>query len=252
MKAELYTNCSLVRIPIVAGTDEYYLPQNVDWAGRIVEKILVCAPQNACTDPVDGVTPVLTAANLVDCYFNLYDANNRQIMNNVSWENLAHTNNHPLYVNAKLNLSQSSIRFTTAPQNNGTLLLYVFFGTRTEEYFDVPRKSVTVQFDLAGDAKISFQEIINTYVHALPATVKGIIAWNAASAPAYISLRDHDLTYRMTHIHTELCRPDMNGGTAKDSQCAPFYLNDLDIDFENSDIRNAKSVQSTQVLTFLY
>lgn len=252
MKAEIYTNCSLVRVPIKAGTDEYYFPQNVDWAGRKVEKILICTPTNPCTDPVDGITPVMTASDIEDCYFSLYNKNNVQIMHDVSYEQIAHTNNHPIYVNDVLNLSQCSIRFTNAPKGNFTLLLYVFYQTRQEEYFEMPKKSVTVEFPLPADAKISFQEIINTYVHALPATIKGIIAWEAVNAPAYISLRDHDLTYRMTNIHTELCRPMMNGGSADACQIAPFYTNDLDIDFDNSDIRNAKSVESVQVLTFLY
>ena len=127
MKAEIYTNCSLVRMPIKAGTDEYYFPQNVDWAGRKVEKILICTPTNPCTDPVDGITPVMTASDIEDCYFSLYNKNNVQIMHDVSYQQIAHTNNHPIYVNDVLNLSQCSIRFTNVPKSNFTLLLYVFY-----------------------------------------------------------------------------------------------------------------------------
>lgn len=254
MKAELYTNCSLFRLPIKSGVTDYYLPQNVEWADRKIEKMIVCAPANACTDPVDGQTPVMTASDLaaVNAFVSLFDADGREIMHNVGIENILHTNNNPLMVDAKLNLSLCHIDLQTAPVQDSTLLLYVFYATRTEEYYDMPRKSVTTVFPMAADEELSLQYIINTYVHALPGKLQGIIFWNAASDPAYLSLRDYTLTYQMANIHSEMMRSDMNGGTAADSQAALFLLNDLDIDFDYSHIRESAGQGSTQKITFLY
>ena len=252
MKTALYKNCSLVRIPIKAGVEEYQIPQNVAWASEKVDRIAILAPKNACTDPVDGVTPVMTAADLADCYVSLYDNSNRELMHDVSFEQIVHTNNHPLMVDAVLNLSLCKIFFTTAPVQDCTLLLYVYYGGREEEYYELPKNSTTVVFPLAANEEISFRKIIDYTIHALPATIKGIICWNAETTPAWLLLRDHDLTYQMTNLHTELCRPDMNGGTAAGSQVALFLVDNIDIDFDYSRIIEATGNASTQKITFLF
>ena len=251
MKTELYTNCSLVRVPIKAGVDEYYLPQNVDWANRKIDRMVICAPQTACTDPIDGVTPVLGAADIQDLYISLYDVNNREIMHDVALEQISHRNNNTLRVDAQLNLSQCRLYFTTAPVADATLLIYVYYGTRTEDYYDLPKKSVTARFDLDADQEMTFQEVINTYVHALPATLKGIICWDAYNTPLFITLRDYTYTYQMANVCSELMRPDLNAG-ATGSQAALFLLNDLDIDFDYSHVRNAQSQAVSVTITFLY
>ena len=251
MKAELYTNVALVRVPIIAGTDEYYLPQNVDWAKQRIDKMVLCAPAQACTDPVDGVTPVMTSGDIADCYINLYASDNSEIMHDVSWENIVHVNNNVLRVDAALNLSLCRIYFTTPPAQDMTLLLYVYYQTRTEEYYELPKKSVTAVFDLDANEEKSLQAIINTYVHALPAKIQGIIVWTH-SDPIWITLRDYNYTYQMANIHSELCRPDMGAAHAYDTQASLFLLNDLDIDFEYSHVREAAGQQTTQKITFLY
>ena len=251
MKAELYTNCALVRVPIKAGVEEYYLPQNVEWADQVIDKMIICAPDSACTDPVDGVTPVMLKTDIADCYVNLYDAQNREIMHDVSFEQIWHKNNNVIRVDAQLNLSLCRIYFTNAPAQDMTLLLYVFYKTRTEEYYDLPKKSVTAVFPMAANEELSLQYIINTYVHALPGKIQGIIVWTWGE-PVWITLRDYDYTYQMANIHSELCRADYNSGTPEDSQAQLFLLNDLDIDFDYSHIREAAGQQTTQKITFLY
>ena len=251
MKAELYTNVALVRVPIKAGQDEYYLPQNVDWAQQKIDKMILCAPANACTDPIDGVTPVATATDVADLYINLYDADNREIMHDVAFENIVHVNNNVLRVDAKLNLSLCRIYFTSAPAQDMTLLLYVYYKTRTEDYYELPNKSVTAVFDLAANEEKSLREIINTYVHALPAKIKGMIVWTY-NEPVWITLRDYAYTYQMSNIHSELCRPDMGANDAWDTQAALYLVNDIDIDFDYSHVREAAGQQTTQKITFLF
>jgi hypothetical protein len=89
-------------------------------------------------------------------------------------------------------------------------------------------------------------------VHALPGQIQGIIFWNAESDPAWLTLRDKTLTYQMANIHSEMARPDTVGQTASETQAALFLLNDLDIDFDYSNIREAAGQASTQEITFLY
>lgn len=252
MKTSLYTNCSLVRVPIEAGENTYYLPQNVDWAKERVDKIVMVCPQTACTDPMDGTTPVLAISDVTECYITLVDADNREIFHDVSFDQILHKNNNTLPVDAVLNLSLCKITFTQTPSAAGTLLLYVFYQSCQEEYFDVPDKSITVQFELQADQEISFRDIIDYYVHAIPSTIKGVICWNAITDPVWITLRDKELTYQMANIHSELCRKDAWSTYAYDTQVQPFYVNDLNIDFDYSRIREAAGQTSTQKITFLY
>ena len=108
----------------------------------------------------------------------------------------------------------------------------------------------TERFPLAANAQITFQEIINTYIHALPAKVRAISCWDAEQNPAYMTLRDHQLTYILRDVHTELCRPQMVGESAEKTQVHPFYVDNIDIDFDYSFIRNATSSGNIQTLTF--
>lgn len=247
MKTNYNTNCSLVRVPIVAGVSDYYLPQNVDWASEKVDRIVICAPQNACTDPLDGVTPVVTSP-IQNCFFSLYNAENSEIYHDVSVEQLLYTNNNGLDVDAVLNISLCRFYFTQAPTEDSTLLVYVFYKTRVEEYAELPSRSITVTFPLAANELKSFRDIINYYMHAIPQRVKGIICWNAEEYPAWITLRDFDLTYQMANIHSAMMRSPMNAG----EQYYTFMLNDLDIDFDYSNIREAAGIESIQKITFLY
>lgn len=251
MDVTLYRNIDLVRIPIKAGISEYYFPKNVDWAACKVDKIIAVLPDKACNDPMDGVTPVLTKANAGDIYFNIYSAEQREIFHAVSIEQLSHLNNNAITIDSELNLKLCNLYFTSTPASDCTLLLYVYHDSECKET-NLPHNSITAEFPLAAGAEINLRKIIDTYIHALPSRVKGVLFWSAATAPAYFTLRDHDLTYVLQNLHSELARPDMNGGTAADSQAEPMLFDDIDIDFDYSHIRNAESQDNVQKVTFLY
>lgn len=251
MKAIQYRNIDLLRIPIKAGIKEYYFPQNVDWANKKIDRIAVCIPDFPCNDPMDGQTPVLSLGDFTDMYFNIYSGDRKEILHAVSAEQLLHTNNHPIMLNSKLDLSLCNLYFTSAPASDYTLLLYVYHETEINDV-ELPENSVTFEFPLDAGQEINFQEIIDTYVHALPSTVKGILFWNATTAPAYFTLRDYELKHVLQNLHTELARPNMNGGTADSSQAVPMLFADLNIDFMYSNIRNAESQANTQKVTILY
>lgn len=252
MKATLYRNIDLVRIPIKAGISEYYFPQNVDWAGCKVDKIVACIPTAACVDPMDGTTPVLNMGAATDLYFNIVSAGQKELMHSVSAEQIVHTNNHPILLDSVLDLGMCNLYFTTPPVANATLLLYVYHDNKDVQDYDMPERSVTVEFDLAAGEEINFEKIITSYIHELPATVKGISIWSAGSNPAYLTLRDKTETYVLRNLHCELARPQMNLGSAELTQLKPMLFDDIDIDFQYSHIRNCSSSTNHEKITLIY
>ena len=252
MKATLYRNIELVRIPVKAGVSEYYFPQNVSWAGEKIDRIAVVIPNQPCVDPMDGTTPVMDGSLYKDLYLNVYSDEQKELLHAVNCEQLLHLNNNPLYLNSELDLSLCNLYFTEAPTQDCTLLLYVIHGSREIDTDDVPERSITVDFELQAGEEINFQQIIQQYIHALPAKVKGIMFWNAQSAPAYFTLRDYKLTYMLQNLHSELARPQMNGGAAYSTQLQPMYFDNLDINFQYSHIRNCGASAAVQKITILY
>ena len=260
MKTNLYRNIDLFRINVKAGVNEYYFPQNVDWAAEKIDRIAICAPETACVDPMDGQTPVMTLGDLVqaDCFLNIYSADQREIFHAVSAEHILHLNNHPLELNSKLDLRLCSLYFKTAPEQDYTLLLYVYHDNKCVEDPDMPSRSVTVDFPLQAGEEINFREIIDTYVHALPATIKGVSFWDADQAPAYMTLREYvpkDSGRKaaiLQNLHSELARPMMNGGSAVDTQINGLLLDSIDIDFEYSHIRNCSANNGNYKIIFWY
>lgn len=257
MKATLYRNIDLVRIPIKAGVSEYYFPQNVDWANERIDRIAICMPEaGGYLDPVDGVTNVYSESNgdSHDAYVSLYNADEKEVMHEVYFDNLLSCNNHPVVVDNVLNLSLCRINFTQTPSADATLLVYVYWGSRVEEDYDMPNNSVTAVFPLAANTQITFQELINQYIHALPGRVKGITVWDAEQTPIYMTLRDHKLTYILQSVCAELARPAdyVFGNSAVVMQEHPLLLDNLDIDFDYSRIRNASANDIDVKLTFYF
>lgn len=252
MIASLYKNISVVQIPVTAGVSDYHFPKNVDWADQCVDKIVLAAPAAALLSPIDGQTSVLTRSQIKDLYVSLYSEAEEEIVESLYFENILHTANYPVEVNSKLNLNLSSLRFTSAPEEDGVLLFYVYWGGRTDSNFELPKRTTTITFPLGANEKLTFKELINTYVHADYKKVRGIAVWNAETNPAYLTLRDHQLTYIIKSLYSGLARPQMLGATAEQSQVHPLYLDSVDIDFDYSFIRNATGTANNQKITIYY
>lgn len=252
MKATINKNIDLVQINIAAGTDEYYLPKNVDWNGRTIDRIVLAAPTASVVSPIDGTTHVLTRSEIKDLYFDLYDGNDAELTHGLSFEQILHTNNNPWLPKKQLSLNLSRMYFTTTPQTSGCILLYVFYGSQEVEDIEFPRKSITVEVNLAADEQKSFQEIINTSIHAIDQRVRGIMVWDADTAPVYLTLRDHQLSYILNSVYSGLLRPIMRKNNAEATQIHAALFDAIDIDFDYSFIRNAGSVATKQIITFEY
>lgn len=252
MKVEVCKNIDLVQIDITAGKSEYRLPRNVDWANRKVDKLLLVAPEKGCLSPLDGITPVLTRTQIEDLYFDLFRADESEIAQNLYFENLLYTNNHPVRIDSVMSLKQARLNFSTPPTESGCILLYVFWGGSINDDFQMPTKSETVTFDLAANEKMTFTEIINTYFHVRGEKIRGIQVCGSEENPAYLTLRDHDLTYVLNNVLTVLARPEMQGATPEQAPLQPIWLDSIDIDFDYSFILNATDEDEIITITFTY
>ena len=252
MKTELAKNIDLVQVDVVAGVDELQFPKNVDWAARKIVKLVLVAPTANMVSPIDGQTPVLKRSQISDLYLDLYKADESEICHNLYFEALLHTNNHPVYINSALSLNLSRLYFTTAPTINGCLLFYVFYEGETVENYEPSQKNVTIQVPLDADAKLSFRDIVDTYVHIIGQHVRGLQIWGAENNPVYLTLRDYEYTYVINSLYSGLARPQMAGATCELTQIAPLRFADLNIDFDNSFVRNAASFPVTLIMTIEY
>lgn len=252
MKYYVSKNIDLFQISIKNGVTEYAFPRNVDWAGKKIDRMLICAPINACQSPIDG-TAVVTGSDLSDLYLDLYGSEDRLIAQNLHYSNLMYNNNNALCINDVLSLQLCRLRFSQAPLYDKSLLVYVFYGGTEMETEDIPCRTETVIFPMSGGQSMTFTEIINTYFHVRGENVRGVVCWNAETDPVYLSLRDHELNYVINDVHSAMARPDMNlMGAAPYAQKNPLYLDNADIDFDYSSIRNATNNGEKQIITFLY
>lgn len=252
----LTNNIDIVQINIKQGVEEYYLPKNVNWRDRVIDKIvLALSPANSTLlSPIDGQTQVLTPSDISDLYFDLYAADDTQIVRNLSFEQILHTNNNPLYLNQKLSLNLSRLYFTTTPAQDGCILLYVYYGGKQIEETEPAKESVTVSVPLSANGKVSLQDIVDNYIYMQPKNVKSVYLWDWKIKPVYLTLRSADNKHTLNSIFSSLCRPPLyeTGNTAVDAQAHSLLLDNINIDMLNSFVQNAQNAVVEVRLTFLY
>lgn len=252
---KLYNDIDLVQINIREGVDEYYLPKNVNWRERVIDKILVVTAPLGTTvlSPIDGQTQVLDESIIDNMYFDLYAADDTQICRSVQAANFFHLNNNPLNLGYKLSLNLSRIFFSQAPETAGCILLYFFYGTKECEDEQPIRESVTVQVPLTANGRMSLQDIVDNYIYMQPRSVKGIYLWNWDDAPCYLTLRYADNIHVLNYLFSSLCRPPMlEPLLLYTSQTHSMFLDNIDINMLNSYVQNAQNTEITVSITFLY
>lgn len=266
---KLYKNVDMVQINVKAGVQEYFLPKNVDWADKVIDKIVVYCPMTNRTNeysPIDGVTKLISRNEMGDLYFNLYSNEDVEIAHNLSAEQILFTNNHPIEINSKLSLLLSRIFFAKENEVDGCLLLYVYYGSVDVEEDDIPRQSVTVQFSVPGKSEISLDDVIDTYIHGQGAKLRGIIKWGyfTDGMGCFLTLRDRGYNTILKSVPVNMMRPPMKMEyaqivpplvgyqIAEKTQVSSLYLDYEDIDFANSNIQNTYAATNVLKLTFLY
>lgn len=260
---KLYKNIDVVQINIKAGVQEYFLPKNVDWADQVIENIAVYGslhdtPQ---VSPIDGVTPIIELDSLSEVYFDLYASDDTEITHNLNVTNILYTNNNPVEINSKLSLQLSRIFFAEESPVDGCILLYVYYGSKEVEDCDTPTRSVSTPFEIAAGKELLLSEMVDTYIHAQGAKLKGLQVWDA-SAGCFITLRNRNYQTIANRLPLALLRPPMGDEymidyfdvPAENVQANPFYLDSEDIDFANSVIQNTWSDGNPIKvnITFLY
>lgn len=271
MKLQFYKNIDVVQINIKEGVAEYFLPANVDWADKKIDKMLVYGsnPETGEVSPIDGISYIMDREQVSSAYFDLYDENNVQIGYSVSAINLMHTCNHPFEINSKLGLQTSKIVFTEDPVGDCCMLLYVFWDTKTVDSDDVPCRSVTVNFTINDGEELQLSKVIDTYIHSQSKKLKGINVWGGYGAWnfMFITLRDYNYKTVVKMLPVGMCRPPMGvapivefasnfAEKAQSIQVDSMYLDCADIDFDNSFVFYATDSNSGNeaniTITFLY
>lgn len=268
---KVYKNIDVVQINIKAGVREYFLPKNVDWADKVIDKIVLYTSGTKFSNtteisPVDFSTPILNRKKIEDLYFDFYASDGSEIATSLSAIQILHTNNEPVEINNELSLLLSKLFFATTPVDDGCLLLYVFYGSsEVEEH--ASQKSVTVETILKESSEIVMSDIIDSYVHSQGAKIKGIYFWGdkfdkPISNGVFLTLRDRNYRTIIKHLPVIMCMPPMGDqywditpvfwyDRAEYIQTNPLFLSDEDVDFANSIIENTGSETSVK-LTFLY
>lgn len=266
---KLQKNVDMVQINIKAGVQEYFLPKNVDWADKVVDKILVYCPMTdraAEYSPVDGVTQLVSRNEIGDLYFDLYSNEDVEISHNLSAEQILYTNNHPIEINSKLSLQLSRIFFAKENTSDGCLLLYIYWGSVDVEDDELPKNSVTVEFEIPSKHEINLADVIDTYIHAQGAKLRGIIKWGyfVDGMGCFITLRDRNYKTILKSVPLNCMRPPMEieyalmppliigYQIAEKIQTSSLYLDYEDVDFANSTIQNTSNAIKTLKITFLY
>lgn len=248
---KLVNNIDVFQLDIKSDVLEYYFPLNVPWNLRVVDKILV----SFANDHEDEISPIDRSSRLLrydevdNLFLDIYNSDDIQILRNCTVDNIMTTNNNPVIINQQLTLNLCRFYFTSAPKIEGSILVYVMYGSKTEDYYPAC-KSLTVDINLLPISSISLMDIVDNYIHMQPKKVKGIYVWD--EDPCFISLRSKDNRVTLNNIPTTLCRPPMSEGTAVETQINPLRLDNIDIDFLNSYVYNPIDREATIRLSILY
>ena len=269
---KIYKNIDVVQINLQDGVAEYFLPKNVDWENKVIDKIVVYAPgyQMLERSPITGVTPIADKEFIRNLYFDFYNEDGDAIVHNLSLSSLIYTNNNVVEINSKLSLQLSRIFAAgeLSEDGGGCVLLYVYYGSKEIEDFEIPQKSVTVNFEIQEGTEIPLSDVIDTYIHAQGKKLKGIYSWGKRGGKSglFLTLRNRNFETIVKDFPLEMCQAPMGVNYSFDSdafyskaervQIHPFYLDNEDIDFANSTIKSTKVFNTEQVysvtLTFLY
>lgn len=272
MKLQLYKNIDVVQINIKAGVTEYYFPQNVDWAGQKIDKLVaygvsVMGGSISLVSPIDGITPQISKDLVSHAYFDLYDDKNVPIGYSVSAKNISDTCNYPLEINSTISLQQSKLVFTQAPDQDCCLLIYVFWGTKLLDVENLANHSITINFQMKPLEEKCLADVIDTYIYSQSKKVKGMYVWSRPSRQFFITLRDYNKKTVVKLLPGSMCKPPMGVPDtaigddvliqAQSVQTEPMYLDCADIDFENSFVfnsntRNHPIIKDIIQITFLY
>lgn len=269
MNYQIYKNIDVVQINIKSGVSEYFLPQNVDWADEVIEKISIYTsnlPEDKQLSPFDGISEILSHEEIPNSYLDIFNQDGVEIAHNLSAQSIVYTNNHPIELNSKISLTMSRIVYSQAPSQDGCILLYIYHGSKCIDTDDRPARSVTVNFSVGDGEDVMLSEVIDTYIHSQGKKLKGISFWGEFNDwnSAFITLRDYNYTKPILNsVPLAFCRPMMSVDpsialtpkwtAAQCVQVQPMYLDNADIDFDNSFIHNSNGRGEQNItLTFLY
>lgn len=266
---KVHKNIDVFQIDLKEGVTEYFFPKNVDWENKVIDKIVVFAPfyQELLRSPLDSTSVIADRDFIRNLYFDLYNSDDQIIAQNLSATSLIYTNNNPIEIKSKLSLQLSRIFFSGEfpEEGGGALLVYVFYETKELDNFDIPNRSVTVDFKIKEGQEIVLSDIIDTYIYGNGGTLKGIYVWGDSDG-VYLTLRDKNFRTIVKYLPDAMMRPPMapsyyispvfQWSDVEKIQANPMYFDNEEIDFSNSTIKKPYTrftdEESIVTITFLY
>lgn len=251
-----YQNISLCQIDVKTGVSEYYLPKNANWRDKKIEKIVVYAPDDnvSVTSPINDAA-VSVRSDIVDLYFDLFNADGQNILHNIHAYELLDANNYPLEIGQKLSFDLSRIFFTSAPTSDGALMLYIFYND-TDTLADEATENVTIRFDVAAKSQVSFVEAIENYMYARSKGVRAIAVWNDRTTLDYnsgfMTLRDTTGMLAHEQLPTYFFRPVIEPVSGDIMLKHHIALDVVELDMYNSYMYNPHNQTITYIITFYY
>lgn len=251
-----YKNISLCQINVKTGQQDYYLPKNANWWGKVVEKVVIYnVPQQlSVVSPVDGQN-IASGNDLIDLYLDFFNEEGQNIMHNVHAYQLSAVNNYPAEIKQKLSFELCRLHFTSAPQKDMAVMLYVFYET-DEQPVEEPKENVTIRFSLANGQRSSFADIIEKYMYARNKGVHSIAIWNGVYPDGFhtgfITLRDKSGEFAHEDLPCYFFRPVEISALGDPILTHRIPLNVVEIDFNNSYLFNTTGTKQDYIITFYY
>lgn len=254
---KVYQNLELIQLNLDATTSKFYLPENTNLQGKIINAIsFYTAPAGMTLDsPFDG-RELITNDKLENFYVEVVKDDRTILHSKVSAKLSDLTHSSRIAVDSKIDLNLTNLTYvgTLSDLTDKCILCYFTFEDVIEGDYQPATniKAVTIS-TTASNSRLS--ELIDDYIEAQGHTVKCIEALfddTVADNYFYLDIRDKaGRAFRLVPgARLKLSDTTPIGGNNYYQKC---YLADFNIDFKNSYIVRASSSNTLNcTLIFTY
>ena len=252
---KVYNNIEILQINFDGTTDRIYWPQNSKIKGKKIDTLGFfwnSLPYKTVLSPLDG-TPLVTDNFAGQIYCDIVNDQKEVLQHNIPI-----TANHILLhgtvdVNSVIDLEMCNIRYVgdVADVAGKSLLIYAFYDTIEVDddlLTSQPYQSVTINIPVAGSEPIQLSNYIDDYILANGKTIKRI---GGRGTQYFLDVQDFGGRSFRFLPGQRLEQPNVYGSISNHQWLNPVYLNDYNIDFENSYVYPTGGVNNIE-LTFYY
>lgn len=232
----VYNNIEILQITFTGNTDRVYFPQNSKVSGKKINEIAFYFAPNGQTinSPLDGST-LLNESDAAKVYTDIVNDKKEVLQHNIPVTANYLLKNNVIPVNDVIDLELCALRYVDDVANitGKCILAYVFYDTidaNEDTMCQTPLQSVTIEIPVSNTNNIQLSAYIDDYILASGKTVKAIesITYNV---PFYLDLQDFGGRSFRYLPWQRILKPSMANGI---NYIQPVWLNDFNVDFENS------------------